>query len=416
MSDSRLAIEVMKEGCIGSLPCSSMSHAKLDTELMRIRDRLPPAATRCALNLNFYARPSSSPSLVDNEQGHRTRFRRDFVRHRFLHFGLDEKDYLSRVVVARTPPNFFDERHADLVSHFEPALLTFHYGLPELDLLRRFRRRCDRDTTKVLVTVTTLPELLMAQNEWFPELIDGVILQSPGSAGGPIGSFLQDDVSLESERDEDCDAVDTLRRLRAAASSASSSPSLPIVLAGGLSGPEKILEAIAYGAAGAMVGTPFLLCNETTASRPLRRAILADPLEMVERERFYHAPFRPPHWRFQRGERKTMLTNAFSPLSGRLDRVIANDLLEKDVGGEGRDPALDDPQTKAEIAALSQYSVRNLNSEEFAYLPAGRNYLASAKEMKENRLFTRVGGGGLELRVGARSVTRWLKSELASYL
>jgi len=53
---------------------------------------------------------------------------------------------------------------------------------------------------------------------------------------------------------------------------------LPFWLAGGYGSPEKIKEALALGAAGVQVGTPFALCVESGLAPDLRRALVAKAL------------------------------------------------------------------------------------------------------------------------------------------
>lgn len=50
---------------------------------------------------------------------------------------------------------------------------------------------------------------------------------------------------------------------------------LPFWLAGGYGSPEKLQEALALGAAGVQVGTPFALCRESGLAPEFRRALLA---------------------------------------------------------------------------------------------------------------------------------------------
>ena len=54
---------------------------------------------------------------------------------------------------------------------------------------------------------------------------------------------------------------------------------LPFWLAGGRGSPEQLQEALAQGAAGVQVGTPFALCAESGLAPNLRRALVAKALE-----------------------------------------------------------------------------------------------------------------------------------------
>jgi nitronate monooxygenase len=98
--------------------------------------------------------------------------------------------------------------------------------------------------------------------------VDGFIIEGP-TAGGhnapPRGKLQLNEVGepLYGERDiVDLEKLATL--------------GLPFWLAGGYGSPEKLREALAAGAAGVQVGTPFALCVESALRDDYRQAVLAD--------------------------------------------------------------------------------------------------------------------------------------------
>ncbi len=98
--------------------------------------------------------------------------------------------------------------------------------------------------------------------------VDGFVVERP-SAGGhnapPRGVFDVDDEGspLYGERDVvDFEALTTL--------------GLPFWIGGGITSPQHVRDAIALGASGVQVGTPFAYCNESGMEPALRREVIRE--------------------------------------------------------------------------------------------------------------------------------------------
>jgi nitronate monooxygenase len=195
----------------------------------------------------------------------------------------------------------FNAEMADLLAEFEPEVVSFHFGLPDESLLARVRRW----GAKVLASATTVDE-----GRWLAARgVDAVIAQGV-EAGGHRGMFLDDDLTRQ---------VGTLPLTRQLVKALS----LPVIAAGGIADAQGVAAVLALGAAGAQVGTAYLLCPEATTSAVHRAALKSE------------------------AARHTALTNLFS---GRPARGIVNRLM-RDLGAiSPRAPAF--PLASAALAPL----------------------------------------------------------------
>ena len=171
------------------------------------------------------------------------------------------------------------------------TLVSFTFGLPEADPIRRLRAA----GSFTLQTVTSVTEAVAAEEAG----VDGLAVQG-FAAGGHSGIW--DGHSLPS----DLPLPDLVRSVRAVTA-------LPVVAAGGLSRPEHVGELLAAGADAVSVGTALLRTDESGASQTHRDA-LADPA-------FDH----------------TVLTRAFT---GRPARALANDFTREFDNAPAGYPAL----------------------------------------------------------------------------
>src|SRR5262249_16103610 len=86
---------------------------------------------------------------------------------------------------ARTP---FDEKMCDLVMEFHPEVVSFHFGLPDNNLLLRVRST----GAKILSTATSVDEA-----RWLEDRGCDAIIAQGFEAGGHRGMFLTEDVSTQ---------------------------------------------------------------------------------------------------------------------------------------------------------------------------------------------------------------------------
>ena len=148
----------------------------------------------------------------------------------------------------------FSAEAAALLAEFRPAVLSFHFGLPSAELLAQVKGW----GSKVIASATTVAEALWLEAHG----ADAVIAQGL-EAGGHRGHFLSLDLT------EQAGLFALLPRIVQAVK-------VPVIAAGGIADAQGVAAAMALGAAGAQVGTAYLLCPEATTSA-VHRAALQSP-------------------------------------------------------------------------------------------------------------------------------------------
>jgi nitronate monooxygenase len=263
VQDSRLAVAVSNAGGLGSLPCAMLGPDAMRKELASIATH-----TTRPYNINFFCH---TPPTPDAERERRWRAA---LAPYYREFELD-LDTTSGPL--RTP---FNSDAADVLDDFKPAVVSFHFGLPSAELLARVRA----GGAKIFASATTVDEA-----QWLEAHgVDAIIAQG-FEAGGHRSMFLSDDLSTQ---------IGTFALIPQIAQAVA----LPVVAAGGIADAKGVAAAMALGAAGAQVGTAYLLCPEATTS-PVHRAALKSG-----------------------AARHTAITNLFS---GRPARGIVNRLMRE---------------------------------------------------------------------------------------
>ena len=138
------------------------------------------------------------------------------------------------------------------LTHFDPAAL-FGKVLPTLKMPRFMP-----------IVSSNFLATLMAKKASGP--IDGLIIEGPEAGGHnapPRGKMALDERGEPIYGDRDKVNTEKLKEL-----------GLPFYLAGSFGMPEKLKEALAAGAAGIQVGTPFALCTDSALFPELRKRIL----------------------------------------------------------------------------------------------------------------------------------------------
>src|SRR3954463_14201197 len=305
VQDSALAIAVCNAGGLGSLPCALLSPASMRDQLERMR-----AQTSRPYNVNFFCHTPPAPDAARE-----TAWRQTLVPYyRELGLGTDAVP----AAASRTP---FSEEAASLLAEFTPAVVSFHFGLPEAALLARVRGW----GAKVLSSATTVAEARWLEAHG----VDAIIAQG-AEAGGHRGMFLSDDVATQ------MGTLALLPRIVAAVK-------VPVIAAGGIVDAKTVAAAMALGAAGVQVGTAYLLCPEATTSAVHRAALKSE------------------------AGRHTAVTNVFT---GRPARAIVNRLM-RELGTIRADaPAF--PLAAAGIAPL-RAKAESLGRGDFSSLWSGEN-------------------------------------------
>jgi nitronate monooxygenase len=151
---------------------------------------------------------------------------------------------------ARTP---FDDRMCDLVVEFHPEVVSFHFGLPDKNLLLRVKSV----GAKILSSATSVDEA-----RWLEEQGCDAIITQGFEAGGHRGMFLAEDVSTQ---------IGTMALVPQVVDAVK----VPVIAAGGITDARGTLAAFVLGAAAVQIGTAYLHCPEAQIS-PLYRQALKD--------------------------------------------------------------------------------------------------------------------------------------------
>jgi nitronate monooxygenase len=322
---SALAIAVSNAGGLGSLPCAMLGPDQIRAELQAIT-----TATSKPYNVNFFVHQQPTPDAA-RESAWRT-----LLAPYFAEYGIDANAISEGP--ARLP---FNDAAADVLDAFKPPVVSFHFGLPSDDLIRRVKSW----GSKILSSATTLEEAIYLESRG----VDAVIAQG-SEAGGHRGMFLSSDLSTQTGTSV------LVRQLVQAVR-------VPVIAAGGIADAQGVAEMLAFGAAGVQVGTAYLFCPEATTT-PLHRAALASA-----------------------AVRDTAITNL---MTGRPARGIVNRLM-REIGPINA-AAPEFPLAASAIAAL-RGKAEALSRSDFTSMWAGQNASACC-EMPAAALTRLLAGEG----------------------
>jgi nitronate monooxygenase len=233
--DWELAAAAAEAGALGSLPCAMLNADQVREQMGRIRNR-----TRKPINLNFFCH---TPPVLSNAREARWRER---LAPYYRELGID-----PAAPVPSSNRTAFDTVMCDVVKEVKPEVVSFHFGLPDPQLLQRVKAA----GFLVMSSATTA-----AEARWLEQHgVDAVIAQG-NEAGGHRGMFLTDDVAAQPGTfalvPQIVDAV-----------------KVPVIAAGGVTDARGIAAAFALGAAGVQLGTAYLWCPEARISAPHRAAL-----------------------------------------------------------------------------------------------------------------------------------------------
>lgn len=232
---SALAIAVSNAGGLGSLPAAALGLDALRAELTAITAR-----TSQPYNVNFFCHTPPAPD-PEREAAWRTA-----LLPYYREFNLDPS--AATAGPARQP---FSAEAADVLEAFRPPVVSFHFGLPSPTLMARVKAW----GAKILSSATTIDEARWLEARG----VDAIIAQGL-EAGGHRGMFLSNDISVQ---------LGTFALLPQIARAVN----IPVIAAGGIANAQGVAAAQILGAAGAQVGTAYLLCPEATTSAVHRAAL-----------------------------------------------------------------------------------------------------------------------------------------------
>ena len=234
--DAELVIAAAQGGALGSLPCAMLSAEKAREQMQIIRQRVSSP-----VNMNFFCH-TPVPSDPSREAIWKERLAPYYREH-----GVDPA---APVNAANRAP--FDAAMCEVVEELKPEIVSFHFGLPEKDLLMRVRNA----GCKVISSATTVKEAI-----WLEENGADAIIAQGAEAGGHRGMFLTDNISEQPG-------------IFALVPQVVDAVHVPVIAAGGIADGRGIAAAFALGAAGVQIGTAYLHCPESKISAP-HRSLLA---------------------------------------------------------------------------------------------------------------------------------------------
>jgi len=228
-----LAAAVSNAGGLGFIPAGYLSAERFADDIAAAR-----AMSTGPLGVNLFV---PQPSVADWVQ---------------LDYYADELEEIAehyQVEVGR--PEFGDdddwERKLEVVADVRPELVSFTFGVPSPDVIKRLGAL----GILVMVTVTSGYEAAVAVAAG----ADSLVVQGPG-AGGHRGTFAPD---MEPGTESLHQLIDRIRRTH----------DVPIIAAGGLGTAEGVAGVLRRGAVAAQVGTALLLCDEAGTNPGHRTAM-----------------------------------------------------------------------------------------------------------------------------------------------
>ncbi|MGX1264279.1 nitronate monooxygenase [Rossellomorea marisflavi] len=184
-------------------------------------------------------------------------------------------------------------RKIDLILHYKVNVCSFTFGLPPVKIVQQLKE----EGCLLMGTASTVKEAVLMEERG----MDMVCMQG-SEAGGHRAAFLEGEgdasIGLMTLIPQTVDAV-----------------SVPVIAAGGMTDRRGLNAALALGAEGVQIGTPFLLCKESGAHPAHKRRIIEANGEetrvtslytgkkargivndwMVNNERFEHSVLPYPH-------------------------------------------------------------------------------------------------------------------------
>jgi nitronate monooxygenase len=226
--NAALAIAVSEAGGLGSLPCAQLSAPQIRSALEVIR-----RSTSRPINVNFFCH---RPPLVDRERELAWRAR---LKPYYVELGLDPDAPLA--APSRKP---FDGESCAVIEEFKPEVVSFHFGLPDEDLLDRVKAT----KARVIASATTVREA-----QWLESHGCDAVIAMGLEAGGHRGNFLTDDMARQ---------LGTFVLVPQVADAVK----VPVIAAGGIADARGIVAALALGASAVQIGTAYLFCQEASVA------------------------------------------------------------------------------------------------------------------------------------------------------
>jgi nitronate monooxygenase len=233
VQDTALALAVAAAGGLGSLPAAMLDPAGLEDALTTLSRH-----TDLPININFFCHTpiAVQPDIPEAWQNRLAPY--------YSEYGVT----VAQTKGSRAP---FGQELAEVIVRHAPRVVSFHFGLPEQDLLDRILAT----GAKVLSSATSVAEAL-----WLEQRGVSAIIAQGYEAGGHRGMFLSNDLSSQ---------LGTFALLPQVVAAVR----IPVIAAGGIADAAGVAAACRLGASGVQVGTSFLRTPEATTSEIHRRAL-----------------------------------------------------------------------------------------------------------------------------------------------
>lgn len=232
---SAMVIAACNAGGLGSMPAAMLSSDQLREELKTVRQH-----SSRPFNVNFFCHQPPAP----NEQ--RARDWKNLLEPYYRELGAD---FDAPTPVSNRAP--FDSAACEVLEEFRPAVVSFHFGLPEKSLLDRVKAT----GAKILSSATTVEEAI-----WLEQHGCDAIIAMGYEAGGHRGMFLSDDLSSQ---------VGTFALVPQVVDAVS----VPVIAAGGIGDARGIAAAFMLGASAVQLGTAYLFTPEAKVSASHHKAL-----------------------------------------------------------------------------------------------------------------------------------------------
>jgi nitronate monooxygenase len=212
-----------------------MSVDQIRAQLLFIREK-----TTRSINLNFFCHrtPEINPE--------RLAAWKERLASYYVELGLDPK-----APIATSSRTAFDTSACDLVEELKPPVVSFHFGMPDKNLVDRVKA----SGAKMLSSATTVDEA-----KWLEDAGCDAIIAQGYEAGGHRGMFLSSDILKQ---------VGTMALVPQVVDAVR----VPVIAAGGIGDARGIAAAFLLGAAGVQMGTAYLFCPEATISAVHKEAL-----------------------------------------------------------------------------------------------------------------------------------------------
>ncbi|WP_153011427.1 NAD(P)H-dependent flavin oxidoreductase [Type-D symbiont of Plautia stali] len=236
VSTPEMAAAVTEAGALGSISVGAATPQQAEAMIAKTQ-----ALTRGAINVNVFCHAPVQRHAA-REQAWIERFRELFAR-----YGAALPDELQEIYQT------FLGNHAmfDVIAKAKPAAVSFHFGLPEAQVIEQFKQR----GIITFATATNVTEALaVAEHK-----IDFIVAQGM-EAGGHRGQF--DPRTFDPQ-------MSTLTLVQAIRQHTSH----PVIAAGGIMDGAGMAAMMQLGATGVQMGTAFVLCPESAANDAYRAAL-----------------------------------------------------------------------------------------------------------------------------------------------